>query len=62
MHVRSGKGRPPVEGDYWAVRLAYGGDPQRMRFEPQWLIDAKQQDLRIANGVPSGARTVSGTP
>lgn len=56
-HVRSGKGRPPVEGDYWAVRLAYGGDPQRMRFEPQWLIDAKQQDLRITNGVPSGTRT-----
>lgn len=56
-HVRSGKGRPPVEGDYWAVRLAYGGDPRRMRFEPRWLIDAKQQDLRVASGVPSGART-----
>lgn len=56
-HVRSGKGRPPVEGDFWAVRLAYGGDPQRMRFEPQWLIDAARQNALVANGVPAGART-----
>lgn len=56
-HVRSGKGRPPVEGDYWAVRLAYGGDPARMRFEPQWLLDAKRQDMRVASGVPAGMRT-----
>ncbi len=54
VHKRSGKGRPPVEGDYWAVRLAYGGDPQHMRFEPRWLIEAARQDRLIASGVPAG--------
>ena len=24
-------GRPPVDGDYWAVRVGYGGDPNHMR-------------------------------
>jgi len=49
-------GRPPVEGDYWAVRLAYGGDPQRMRFEPTWLLESARQDRTIAESVPAGMR------
>jgi uncharacterized repeat protein (TIGR01451 family) len=57
VHERSGKGRPPVEGDYWAVRLAYGGDPQRMRFEPRWLLDSARQDKLVTSGVPAGAKT-----
>jgi len=51
------QGRPPVDGDYWAIRLAYGGDPHNLRFEPQWLRDAARQDKRIASGVPTGAKT-----
>jgi uncharacterized repeat protein (TIGR01451 family) len=49
-------GRPPVDGDYWAIRVGYGGDPHNMRFEPRWLLDAKQQDARIASGVPAGRK------
>ena len=54
VHQRSGKGRPPVEGDYWAVRLAYGGDPQHMRFEPRWLIEAARGGR--ASGWHAGCR------
>lgn len=50
-------GRPPVEGDYWLVRLAYGGDAQRLRFEPAWLIDAARQNQRIASATPAGRKT-----
>lgn len=50
-------GRPPMEGDYWAVRLAYAGDPQRMRFEPTWLLEAAKQNRLIASSVPRGTRT-----
>jgi uncharacterized repeat protein (TIGR01451 family) len=50
-------GRPPVEGDYWAVRLAYAGDPQRLHFEPAWLLEASKQNQRIAAAAPAGART-----
>ncbi|WP_395684177.1 hypothetical protein [Dokdonella sp.] len=51
------KGRSPSEGDYWAVRVAYAGDPQRLRFEPAWLLDSARQDRAIASGVPSGSKT-----
>lgn len=51
-----GEGRPPVEGDYWAVRLAYGGDPHHMRFEPRWLMAAAEQEKRITTGVPAGIK------
>ena len=49
-------GRPPVDGDYWAIRVGYGGDPHNLRFEPRWLLDAKQQDARVASGVPAGRK------
>ncbi|MBO9664588.1 hypothetical protein [Dokdonella sp.] len=52
-------GRPPVEGDYWATRLAYAGDPHHMRFEPTWLLDAAKQDKRIASATPTGKRSYS---
>ncbi|HJT97330.1 MAG TPA: CARDB domain-containing protein [Rhodanobacteraceae bacterium] len=55
-------GRPPVDGDYWAIRVGYAGDPQHMRFEPRWLLDAKQQDLRVASGVPAGRKTYTRAP
>jgi uncharacterized repeat protein (TIGR01451 family) len=51
------QGRPPSDGDYWAVHYAYGGNPQHLRFEPAWLIDAAAQEQKIATAVPSGART-----
>lgn len=50
-------GRPPVDGDYWAIRLAYGGDPRHMRFEPRWLLAAAAQDKQVTSGVPTGVRT-----
>jgi hypothetical protein len=50
-------GRPPVDGDYWAIRLGYAGDPQNMRFEPRWLLDSAVQDRRIASNVPVGTKT-----
>ncbi len=50
------QGRPPVEGDYWAIRVGYGGDPQNLRFEPRWLLHSKEQDARIASGVPAGMK------
>ncbi|GAA0717068.1 DUF11 domain-containing protein [Dokdonella soli] len=53
----AGQGRPPVDGDYWAIRLGYGGDPHNLRFEPAWLLDAAKQDRRIASAVPSGRKT-----
>src|SRR5690349_972455 len=49
-------GRPPVDGDFWAVRVGYGGDPSNLRFEPRWLSASKAQDQRVAAGVPSGQR------
>jgi len=50
-------GRPPVEGDYWAVRVGYGGDARHLRFEPAWLLDAARQDRQIASAVPAGAKS-----
>jgi len=50
------QGRPPVDGDYWAIRVGYGGDPQNLRFEPRWLLHSKEQDARIASGVPAGMK------
>jgi uncharacterized repeat protein (TIGR01451 family) len=50
-------GRPPMDGDYWAIRFGYGGDPHNLRFEPRWLLDAKRQDAAIASGVPAGQKT-----
>ena len=49
-------GRPPVDGDYWAVRVGYGGDPKHLRFEPHWLLASKEQDARVATGVPAGLK------
>lgn len=50
-------GRPPVEGDYWAIRVGYGGDAQRLRFEPSWLLDAARQDRQIVSAVPAGTKS-----
>jgi len=50
-------GRPPVDGDYWAVRMGYGGDPHHLRFEPRWLLDSAVQERRIASAVPAGTKT-----
>ena len=50
-------GRPPVDGDYWAIRVGYGGDPQHLRFEPTWLLDAAKQDKKVASAVPAGRKT-----
>lgn len=55
-------GRPPMEGDYWATRLAYAGDPQHMRFEPTWLLEAAKQNKRIASAAPAGTRTYARSP
>ncbi len=54
-------GRPPVDGDYWAVRLGYGGDPKHLRFEPSWLLNSAKQDRQIASAVPAGAKTYART-
>jgi uncharacterized repeat protein (TIGR01451 family) len=51
------QGRPPVDGDYWAIRVGYGGDPQHLHFEPTWLLDAAKQDKKIASAVPAGSKT-----
>ena len=53
----SEQGRPPVDGDYWAIRVGYGGDPHNLRFEPRWLLASAQQDKRIASGVPTGEKS-----
>lgn len=50
------QGRPPVDGDYWAIRVGYGGDPHNLRFEPRWLLHSKEQDRSIASGVPAGMK------
>jgi len=50
------RGRPPVDGDYWAIRLGYAGDPRRMHFEPAWLLAAARQDRAIASAVPAGSK------
>src|SRR4051812_10666779 len=50
------QGRPPVDGDYWAIRVGYGGDPHHLRFEPRWLLHSKEQEARIASGVPAGMK------
>jgi uncharacterized repeat protein (TIGR01451 family) len=50
------QGRPPVDGDYWAIRVGYGGDPHNLRFEPRWLLSSKEQDRHIASGVPAGLK------
>jgi uncharacterized repeat protein (TIGR01451 family) len=49
--------RGPPDGDYWAVRLGYGGDPQHLRFDPAWLLDAAKQERTISVAKPAGART-----
>ncbi len=50
------QGRPPVDGDYWAIRVGYGGDPHNLRFEPRWLLHSKEQDSHVAAGVPAGMK------
>ncbi|MGA9421538.1 MAG: DUF11 domain-containing protein [Rhodanobacteraceae bacterium] len=44
----------PPDGDYWAIRVGYGGDPSHLHFEPRWLLSAKAQDRQISAGVPAG--------
>ena len=51
------QGRPPVDGDYWAIRVGYGGDPHNLRFEPRWLLASAEQDRHIASGVPAGQKS-----
>ncbi|MGN6519029.1 MAG: hypothetical protein ACTHK2_06365 [Dokdonella sp.] len=51
------EGRSPSEGDYWAIRVGYGGDAQHLRFEPAWLLASARQDKAIASGVPAGRKT-----
>jgi hypothetical protein len=51
------EGRSPSEGDYWAIRVGYGGDAQHLRFEPAWLLASARQDKAIASGVPAGKKT-----
>lgn len=57
------QGRPPIDGDYWAIRLGYAGDPQRLHFEPAWLVAAAKQDRAIASATPAGNKRLqtSGT-
>ena len=50
------QGRPPVDGDYWAIRVGYAGDPHNLRFEPRWLLASAEQDRHIASGVPAGEK------
>lgn len=47
------KSMKPVNGDFWATRVAY----PTMHFSPRWYVDAKPQDARIASGVPAGAKS-----
>src|SRR5665213_2975624 len=61
-HDESTQGRPPVDGDYWALRLSYAGDVHHLRLEPTWLLDAARQDKRISTAVPSGAKTYQRSP
>src|SRR5512141_1173026 len=51
------EGRSPSDGDYWAIRLGYGGDPQRLHFEPAWLLDSAKQEQKIHSALPAGVRT-----
>ena len=51
------QGRPPVDGDYWAIRVGYAGDPHNLRFEPRWLLASAEQDRHIASGVPAGEKS-----
>jgi uncharacterized repeat protein (TIGR01451 family) len=50
-------GHSPSDGDYWAIRLGYGGDPQRLRFEPAWLLESAKQDQKIRSALPAGVHT-----
>ena len=50
------QGRPPVDGDYWAIRVGYAGDPHNLRFEPRWLLASAEQDRHVASGVPAGEK------
>jgi uncharacterized repeat protein (TIGR01451 family) len=55
-------GRSPSEGDYWAVRVGYGGDARNLRFEPAWLLDSARQERAITSGVPAGNKTYRPSP
>lgn len=50
------QGRPPVDGDFWAIRVGYGGDAHNLRFEPRWLLASAEQERHIASGVPAGLK------
>jgi hypothetical protein len=43
----------PIEGDYWAHRVAY----PTMHFSPAWYEAAKPADARILSAVPTGEKT-----
>jgi uncharacterized repeat protein (TIGR01451 family) len=52
----SGERDGPPDGDYWAIRVGYGGDPAHLHFEPRWLLAAAVQDKQVTSGVPAGLR------
>lgn len=43
----------PIQGDYWAVRVAY----PTMHFSPSWYTDAKVEDRQVQSGVPAGEKS-----
>src|SRR5664279_6313173 len=57
VETEADEGHSPSDGDYWAIRLGYGGDPQRLRFEPAWLLESAKQDQKIRSALPAGVRT-----
>src|SRR5579871_5100956 len=50
------RGHSPSDGDFWAVHYGYHGDAQNLQYQSSWLLDAKQQDQRIASAVPAGRK------
>ena len=47
------QGRPPVDGDYWAIRVGYGGDPQQSPIRTALAARTRRNRIaRIASGVP----------
>jgi uncharacterized repeat protein (TIGR01451 family) len=57
VETEADEGHSPSDGDYWAIRLGYGGDAQHLRFEPAWLLESAKQDRKIQSALPAGVRT-----
>ncbi len=62
VETEADEARSPSDGDYWAIRLGYGGDPQHLRFEPAWLLESAKQDKQIRSALPAGVRTYQRSP